>query len=66
MARVKNLMGQVQRRIAKVRRWHHSPQRHKWMALALLEAESRTRRMSGYEDLPELKNALKQPTSDED
>lgn len=63
---IENLMGQVQRRIGKVKRWHHSPQRHQWMALALLEAESRMRRISGYEDLPELKSALKEATSDED
>jgi len=63
---IENLMGQVQRRIGKVKRWHHSPQRHQWMALALLEAESRMRRISGYEDLPELKKALKEATSDDD
>ncbi len=59
-------MGQVQRRIGKVKRWHHSPQRHQWMALALLESESRMRRISGYEDLPELKKALEEATSDDD
>jgi transposase-like protein len=63
---IENLMGQVQRRIGKVKRWHHSPQRHQWMALALLEAESRMRRISGYEDLPELKKALKEATSNDD
>jgi transposase-like protein len=63
---IENLMGQVQRRIGKVKRWHHSPQRHQWMALALLEAESRMRRISGYEDLPELKKALKEAISDDD
>jgi transposase-like protein len=63
---IENLMGQVSRRIGKVKRWHHSPQRHQWMALALLESESRMRRVSGYEDLPELKKALKEATSDDD
>ncbi|WP_251980675.1 IS256 family transposase [Salinibacter ruber] len=63
---IENLMGQVSRRIGKVKRWHHSPQRHQWMALALLEAESRMRRISGYEDLPELKKALKEATSNDD
>jgi len=52
-------MGQVQQRIGKVKRWHHSPQRHRWMALALLEAESRMRRITGYDALPKLKQALK-------
>jgi transposase-like protein len=63
---IENLMGQVQRRIGKVKRWHHSLQRPQWMALALLEAESRMPRISGYEDLPELKTALKEATSDDD
>ena len=56
---IENLMGQVAQRIDKVKRWHHSPQRHRWMALALLEAESRMRRITGYADLPKLKQALK-------
>lgn len=61
---IENLMGQVQKRIDKVKRWHHSPQRHQWMALAVLEAESRMRRITGYEDLPKLKQALKEAVPD--
>jgi transposase-like protein len=57
---IENLMGQVAQRIGKVNRWHHSPQRHRWMALALLEAESRMRRITGYADLPKLKQALRE------
>jgi transposase-like protein len=56
---IENLMGQVQQRIGKVKRWHHSPQRHRWMALALLEGERRMRRLTGYRHLPRLKDALK-------
>jgi transposase-like protein len=55
---IENLMGQVAQRIDKVNRWHHSPQRHRWMALALSEAESRMRRITGYADLPKLQAAL--------
>jgi len=56
-------MGQVQQRIVKAGRWHHSPQRHRWMEmqqdpLALLEAETRMRRLTGYRHLPKLKRAL--------
>jgi len=47
-----------------VKRWHYSPQRHRWMALSLLEAESRMRRLSGYEELPKLKQALKDAIPD--
>jgi transposase-like protein len=61
---IENLMGQVTQRIDKVKRWHHSPQRHRWMALALLEAESRMRRITGYADLPKLKSALKEAIPD--
>jgi transposase-like protein len=56
---IENLNGQVERYIGKVKRWHHSPQRHRWMALALLEAETRMRRLTGYRHLPKLKRALK-------
>ena len=57
---IENVMGQVERRIQKVKRWHHSPQRCRWMALALLKAESRMRRLTGYADLPKLKRALQE------
>jgi putative transposase len=61
---IENLMGQVVQRIDKVKRRHHSPQRHRWMVLALLEAESRMRRMTGYADLSKLKTALKEAIPD--
>lgn len=61
---IENLMGQVQKRIRKVKRWHHSPQRHQWMALAVLEAESRMRRITGYNDLRKLKQALTEAIPD--
>ena len=61
---IENLMGQVAQRIDKVKRWHHSPQRHRWMALALVEAERRMNRLPGYADLPKLKAALKEALPD--
>jgi hypothetical protein len=36
------------------------------MTLALLETEPRSRRISGYEDLAELKETLEEPSSDDD
>ena len=63
---IENLMGQVSQRIGKVKRWHHSPQRHRWMALALLEAEQRMHRLPGYADLPKLKAALKEALPNRD
>ena len=57
---IESLNDQVGRRIAHVKRWHHSPQRHRWMALALLEAEGRMHRLAGFRHLPALQEALKQ------
>ena len=57
-------MGDVEEYAREVKRWHHSPQLHQWMALALLEAESRMRRLTGYEKLPKLKLALKEAIPD--
>ncbi|NBB84882.1 MAG: IS256 family transposase [Bacteroidetes bacterium] len=56
---IESLNDQVGRRIAHVKRWHHSPQRHRWMALALLEAEGRMHRLAGFRHLPALQEALK-------
>ncbi len=42
----------------KVRRWNNSPQRHRWVAAALLDIEPRLRRVSGYKHLPLLRQAL--------
>ena len=61
---IENLNGQVERYLGNVKRWHHSPQRHRWMALALLEAERRMRRLTGYRHLPKLKRALKDAIPD--
>jgi hypothetical protein len=63
---IENRIGQVRRHVGKVERWHHSPQWHQWMPLSLFEAEFRMRRIIGYEDLPELKEAVREATSDED
>jgi len=67
-------MGDVGEYIDDVKRWHHSPQPHRWMALALLrwmalavlEAENGFRRLDGYEDLPRLQAALEEAISDEE
>ena len=57
---IESLVGDVREYIDGVKRWHHSPQRHQWMALAVLEAEDGFRRLDGYEDLPRLQAALKE------
>ena len=43
----------------KVKRWNNSPQRHRWVAAALLDIEPRLRRVKGYKHLPLLRRALK-------
>jgi transposase-like protein len=60
---IENLNGQIERRLGHVKRSRHSPQRHRWIEirqdpLALLEAETRMRRLTGYRHLPKLKRAL--------
>ena len=61
---IENLNGQVERHLGNVKRWHHSSQRCRWMALALLKAETRMQRLTGYRHLPKLKRALKDATPD--
>lgn len=56
---IESLNSRVGRYQQKVKRWHHSEQRHRWMALSLMEAESRMKRIAGYEYLDNLRNALK-------
>ena len=63
---IESLMGDVGEYIDGVKRWHHSPQRHQWMALAVLKAENGFRRLDGYEDLPRLQAALKETIPDEE
>ena len=43
----------------KVKRWTHSPQRHRWVAAALLDIEPRLRTVNGYKHLRTLRHALK-------
>jgi transposase-like protein len=47
----------------KVKRWTNSTQRHRWLATALLDIESRLRKVAGYKHLPLLRQALKQDLS---
>jgi putative transposase len=63
---IESLMGDIDGYIDGVKRWHHSPQRHQWTALAVIEAEDGFRRLDGYEDLPRLQAALKEAIPNED
>jgi len=63
---IESLMGEVDSYINDVKRSCYSPQRHQWMALAVLETENGFRRLDGYEDLPRLQAALKETIPDEE
>jgi hypothetical protein len=62
---IENLNSLVEEYIGNVKRSCRSGQRARWFALGLLEAEQRMNRISGYEDLPSLKAALKETIPDD-
>jgi len=51
-----------ERRLEHVKRWHHSPQRLQWVALALLEVKTRMCRLIGYLRLSKVKCAIQEAT----
>lgn len=57
---IESLNSLVEEYIGNVKRWHHSEQRARWLALGLLEAEERMQKIAGYEDLPQLREALQE------
>lgn len=62
---IENLNGQLTKYIGRVKRWMHSDQRQRWVAMGLLQVEKRMNRISGRESLPLLRAALQKqiPTS---
>ena len=55
---IENLNSRLGKYLSRVKYWQTSDQRHRWVALALLEIEQRMRRISGYKALPKLRKAL--------
>lgn len=55
---IESIMSQVDRCCRRVGRWHHSSQRQRWMASALMDIEPRLNRIQGYKHLPKLREAL--------
>ena len=49
----------VEERCAKVDSWKNSNQRQRWLATALLDIETRLRRVKGHCHLPQLRQALR-------
>lgn len=56
---IENVNKQLEVYTGRVSRWHHSNQRRRWVATALLEIEPRLNRVMGYEHLKELRAAMK-------
>jgi putative transposase len=59
---IESVMALVGQYMEKVDHWRSSSQKHRWVATALLEIESRHRRVKGYRKLWKLREALKQHT----
>lgn len=56
---IENVNRGLEQYTGRVSRWHHSDQRRRWVATALLEIESRLRLVKGHEHLMELRSAMK-------
>jgi len=57
---IESVMSRVEAYIGKVDHWRNSSQKHRWVATALLEVETRLRKIKGYRYLPLLRSAMKQ------
>jgi putative transposase len=55
---IENVNSLLARYLGKVKRWMHSDQRQRWVALGLLEVEQRMRRIDNHTALPNLRAAL--------
>ena len=55
---IENLNSQLGKYIGRVKRWHNSEQRYRWIACGMVEIETNMRRISNYSQLPKLKDRL--------
>ncbi len=55
---IENLNSRLGKYLSRVKYWKTSDQRHRWVALGLLEVEQRMRKITGYRSLPKLRKAL--------
>jgi transposase-like protein len=56
---IENVNRGLEQYTGRVSRWHHSDQRRRWVATALLEIEPQLRLVKGHEHLKELRAAMK-------
>jgi len=57
---IENVNSQISIYVSRVRRWHNSDHRQRWLATALLETEPRLRKVKGRDHLVELKACIKE------
>ncbi len=57
---IENLNGQLGKYIGRVKRWMDSDQRQRWVTMAILEVETKMRRIDHPENLQLLRKALQQ------
>jgi putative transposase len=55
---IENLMGTIRRITRNVKRWRDGDMVHRWVAMAIEEAETKFRKIKGYQQLNQLKSAL--------
>ena len=55
---IENLMGTIRRVTRNGKRWRNGDMIIRWVTMALEEAETKFRKIKGYRQLAELKNAL--------
>jgi transposase-like protein len=58
-----SLMALIGQKTSKVDYWRNSDQKHRWLAAALLDIESRLRKVKGYKHLPKLRAAIQMSDS---
>ena len=56
---IESINALVEERCSKVDSWRNSSQKHRWLAVTLLDVEDRLRRVKGYRHLPKLREALR-------
>lgn len=60
---IENLNSQLSKYLGRVKHWMHTDQRQRWVAMALLESETKNkRRIDRYYELPRLRSALNKQT----
>ncbi len=57
---IESVMSLVERRCGKVSHWKNSSQKHRWLAVSLLDIEGRLRRIRGHKHLPLLRESLQE------